>query len=1422
MNNILHKLTSFTLMTIMFAGGMTIAIPGETPVAIAQTGMLSVSVTAAPDNSFGGSQVIEIVVDDPSRSETGTGISRPDVTIDGNTVPMIQADTGKWYGYVASDVRDAADASNLLTDANILDSTPTPARPADQTDLTTIHTFDFTDDSDIDVVLGDETITLHYAEDLDDLATVSVDRTGVPDRAHVHVTISDFRLNLDPTAADVWYVNASSSSATYGTTEGTNTIDSNALTAITALDINWNTLFGGNGGEFAITGSTAVVSDIDVTGDGIVDGITTDASDNIVRFEETGANTGVFTSEDDDDNSNIVADGDENDDFTIEYADDSVQVFIESFDSTLETISDGTWNSGNSLTVRLSDENLNTNTLTDQDMEIGDDDLPILMFGDPITLATVTIEPVVDETDPIALGDRLTIDKDTHVGKLMKSTAFAADNDYTFTITLEPDQLSRLQDGTLNNYIHYSSDLDAATNAYTADLTAEPDTLTTPTAVENGARIVVHSNADGIFNITFTPLALPDDTPLTQAAIDNNNAIRSAVDNAASGTNVAGVKTAVATTETAPAEFRADVADIDDDADLDDAKAAVERIALEHIVTHDFTIAADIFTFGDGVNNAIYRALLEETDSGSGVFEATVEYQMLNQRTVNDAATHQKVDAVGNELAMILDTGYTGTDAPEIDYAGDNASEDAPTNTGEVALDSETYRVSDEVTITLTDADLNTDSGAKEIYQITDTTEADLVTLEIAGSACLDDISEVSLRETADDSGVFEGSFDVPVECGDTKTTGESISVTYIDFRDDNGKDSEWSDSATIRADTGSVSLDRSVYPIPTAADVDDNIEATKVTITISVDDSDENTSSSSREKITGVTVKLEGDDILTGIEELEETDSDSGIFETTVELDSTANGYDDIEQGDIITATYTDKSDASGNENTVSDSATFDLRNAVLQSDKSVYVIGQDALITLIEPDLNLDSSTVDSVDLARITWDSDAADTDLKNGDFGAVPQSLRETGDNTGIFQVVITIPSELSDDDVSDDETLERGESITLTYNDRSPSGANTVGDDDRDVELNIKTSDFGATVELDQNVYTWTDKVFITVVASDYNFDSNIVDEIGSEDKGEITVRTRGADLEQYRLAETGPDTGVFTGELVLTGQDGEIDDGPSGLTTPSDGAGPTNGLLEAKSSDGLSVSFDFSDGQAPIVASALIRWNIGEVQWLEASYAATGSGIARVIDPDMNINPDAVDNLDLVVYSETFLGGIDLTVTETQESSGIFEGTVEFDPETASQGHRLQVTEGDIITAAYDDVTTPDGDDLEITATTLIGSIVPPLERAPASNPAIVDAFGNSLASVSVDQQVQITADLTSGQDRDQDFAYLVQIQNEDGVTIALSWITGTLGAGATFSPSQSWTPSETGSYTATIFVWESVSNPTALSPQLSITIDVV
>ena len=94
-----RKAASLALMTIMLAGGMTIAMPGEPPQAAAQTGTLSVSATGA----FGGPQILEIVVDDPSRDGLDPGTPLPDVRIDDNRVVMAQSNTGKWYAYVASD-----------------------------------------------------------------------------------------------------------------------------------------------------------------------------------------------------------------------------------------------------------------------------------------------------------------------------------------------------------------------------------------------------------------------------------------------------------------------------------------------------------------------------------------------------------------------------------------------------------------------------------------------------------------------------------------------------------------------------------------------------------------------------------------------------------------------------------------------------------------------------------------------------------------------------------------------------------------------------------------------------------------------------------------------------------------------------------------------------------------------------------------------------------------------------------------------------------------------------------------------------------------------------------------------------------------------------------------------------------------------
>ncbi len=92
---------------------------------------------------------------------------------------------------------------------------------------------------------------------------------------------------------------------------------------------------------------------------------------------------------------------------------------------------------------------------------------------------------------------------------------------------------------------------------------------------------------------------------------------------------------------------------------------------------------------------------------------------------------------------------------------------------------------------------------------------------------------------------------------------------------------------------------------------------------------------------------------------------------------------------------------------------------------------------------------------------------------------------------------------------------------------------------------------------------------------------------------------------------------------------------------------------------------------------------------------------------------------------------------------------------------------------------------------------------------------------IAVDKQVQIVADVTNGQDRIQHFAYIIQIQDENGVTISLAWITGSLSPNQRLSPALSWTPERAGIYTAEIFVWESITNPDAMSPPLHLEIEV-
>ena len=91
-----------------------------------------------------------------------------------------------------------------------------------------------------------------------------------------------------------------------------------------------------------------------------------------------------------------------------------------------------------------------------------------------------------------------------------------------------------------------------------------------------------------------------------------------------------------------------------------------------------------------------------------------------------------------------------------------------------------------------------------------------------------------------------------------------------------------------------------------------------------------------------------------------------------------------------------------------------------------------------------------------------------------------------------------------------------------------------------------------------------------------------------------------------------------------------------------------------------------------------------------------------------------------------------------------------------------------------------------------------------------------------VDEQIMIVSDIKNGQEIIQNFAYITQVTDENRVVVSLSWLTGQLSPKQAFSPAQSWTPSEPGTYKIEVFVWESIDNPEALSPPLSMIVNVV
>jgi hypothetical protein len=114
------------------------------------------------------------------------------------------------------------------------------------------------------------------------------------------------------------------------------------------------------------------------------------------------------------------------------------------------------------------------------------------------------------------------------------------------------------------------------------------------------------------------------------------------------------------------------------------------------------------------------------------------------------------------------------------------------------------------------------------------------------------------------------------------------------------------------------------------------------------------------------------------------------------------------------------------------------------------------------------------------------------------------------------------------------------------------------------------------------------------------------------------------------------------------------------------------------------------------------------------------------------------------------------------------------------------------------------------------------LERASISDPKLVNAFGTPIGNnVNVDQQIQISADITNNQDRSQNFVYLVQIKDKNNFVVSFGWFSGELNPHQKWNTSVFWIPNNAGEFTAEIFVWEALINHRALTEYTTLQINV-
>ncbi|MCI4433751.1 MAG: hypothetical protein JHC41_09215, partial [Nitrosopumilus sp.] len=587
-----------------------------------------------------------------------------------------------------------------------------------------------------------------------------------------------------------------------------------------------------------------------------------------ITVTEQGPNSGIFGTYDESDKSVIIItdNAKRGTSASIDYNEKPVTVQV-GFDFATVNIApiDAIWTSGEEIPLTLVDGDANKNSRADEDLDLfntGVALIPALQTGDPFTLgeagtegstkaqavyvngpvsltpssqlpllanttATVNVQKFSERaivTSSSITANSLVVDLSTTFDELKKTIRNPASGPFHGFNLLNLDVRSLSQTGTFDVYLLNSTD------------------IISPSGLLNSG-VGALKIASAVKPQSLTLLSSAVNAKIFGSATNINNDV---------GLLFVGNQAAVAqSTEGIAADFFSY-------GFLNDGLEQNERIA-----------------------NQVIRFELEETGDNTSTFAGTVEFVMITQLNILDSNTYTNLSPIANDPTFVVIEDLDDEESPRVNYNDLGADgvttqvadqEAAPAHSGIVSLDANSYKVADTVKVTAEDIDLNVDSDLVDIYTVVtnpgtlfdavgnnatsitlsngddlgrllDITFDDQRWTTPTDATCFGILSPLvgtdtglggtgfTLVETGAQTGIFVGDFQIPgawCRAGATApetVTGLDIEVNYVDFRDASGEVIEVGDGAGVRANTGSVSLDRTVYPVPFG--IPDNFKTT-------------------------------------------------------------------------------------------------------------------------------------------------------------------------------------------------------------------------------------------------------------------------------------------------------------------------------------------------------------------------------------------------------------------------------------------------------------------------------------------------------------------------------------------------------------------------------------------------------------------